>query len=175
MLAKHRKSASVDKEVLPDRQRRILSFLEDMPVGVLSTVNPNGDPHGVVIYFVVDSDFNTYFVTRDATRKYDNLKHRSHTMLTVFDPATHTTAQITGIAKEIKDDYQINEIANHMVQANFKVSDLDMPPITKLYAGEIVAFKLKPVQIRMAVYARPESGGYKELFESIECFSLRDG
>lgn len=174
MSTKHKKTRSVDETTLSDKQQRILRFLEDMPVGVLSTVSPDGDPHGVVIYFVVDGDFNVYFLTRDETRKYDNLKHHNHAMLTVFDPATHTIAQIIGRAKEIEDSYQINKIANKMVQANFKVSEVDMPPITKLDAGECVAFKIEPVQIRMAVYARPESGSYNELFESIESFNLRD-
>lgn len=165
---------SADEAALSDKQQRIRGFLEDTAVGVLSTVDPNGDPHGVVIYFVVDGDFNIYFLTRAATRKYDNLKHHDHAMLTVFDPGSQTTAQIIGKAEEINNNEQVNEIANQMVQASFKTSDSDIPPITKLDAGESVAFKLEPVQIRMAVYARPESGTYNDLFESIESFNLRD-
>lgn len=175
MAAPHRKAArSADDEALSDQQQRILSFLEDTPVGVLSTVDPNGNPHGVVIYFVIDGNFNVYFLTRAETRKYDNLKHHNHAMLTVFDPESQTTAQITGRATEVEDSYQVNEIANQMVQASLKTSEAEVPPITKLSAGEAVAFKIEPVQIRMAVYARPESGDYKELFESIESFNLRD-
>ncbi len=175
MSAKHKQTKrSVDKTALSDKQQRILAFLEDIPVGVLSTVDPNGDPHGVVIYFVVDGDFNIYFLTRAETRKYDNLKHHNHTMLTVFDPQNQTTAQVTGRAEEVKDNYQVNQIANKMVEANFKASELDIPPVAKLNAGEAVAFKIVPVQIRMAVYARPESGDYTELFESLESFNLRD-
>ncbi len=174
MMFSHNKTSQADKAALSDKQQRILSFLEDTPVGVLASVDPNGDPHGVVIYFVIDGDFNVYFLTRAETRKYDNLKRHNHAMLTVFDPQSQTTAQITGRAEEITDNYQINQIANKMVEANFKASESDVPPITKLNAGEAVAFKIVPVQIRMAVYARPESGDYKELFESIESFNLHD-
>lgn len=173
MWSKHKKARqAADSPELTDKQQRILSFLEEKPIGVLSTVDPNGNPHGVVVYFVIDGDFNVYFLTKARTRKYDNLKHHNHATLTVFDPASQTTAQITGVAEEIKDNYQVNEIANKMVEASFKVSEVDVPPITKLDAGAAAAFKLKPVQIRMAVYARPESGDYNELFESIESFNL---
>lgn len=174
MSAKHSKKKNAEQTLLSDRQQRILSFLEDTPVGVLSSVDPNGDPHGVVIYFVIDGDFNVYLLTRAETRKSDNLKHHNHVMLTVFDPQNQTTAQITGRAREIEDDYQVNEIANQVLQASFKVSDSEVPPIAKLDAGESVAFKIEPVQIRMAVYARPEFGDYRELFESIESFNLRE-
>jgi hypothetical protein len=48
-----------------------------------------------------------------------------------------------------------------------------MPAIEKLEAGKYVAFVIQPVQVRMAVYARPDPGEYTELFETVEGSELR--
>ncbi len=156
-----------------DRQERIFGFLKACPVGVLSTVTADGNPHGAVVYFTIDEDFVVSFVTKAQTRKYDNLMHHNHVTLTVFDQQTQTTAQIIGKAVEIKDGYDINVIAGAILTASMKTSDGGLPPISKLSAGEFVGFKIKPDQIRMAVFGRPDPGDYSELFETIESFELK--
>lgn len=157
-----------------DREERIYRFLKSCPIGVLSTVTADGDPHGAVIYFTIDKDFAVSFVTKGQTRKYDNLKHRSKVTLTVFEPQTQTTAQIIGQAEEIKDSYEINQVAGAILAASMKTSDGGLPPISKLSAGEFVAFTIKPDQIRMAVFGRPDPGDYSDMFETIESFELKD-
>jgi uncharacterized pyridoxamine 5'-phosphate oxidase family protein len=168
---KHQTPTPVASEY-SDRKQRIHDFLSQTAVGVLSTVNPDGEPHGVVIYFNINTDFGITFLTRAGTRKYDNLKHHNHLMLTVFDLRTQTTAQITGRAIEITDNYEVNQVAAGMLATSLKISEPGLPPITKLEAGDYVAFTIHPVQIRMAVYARPDPGEYTELFESIESFEF---
>ncbi len=157
---------------LSDRNQRIYDFLWENPVGVLSSVTPNGDPHGVVIYFTINHDFTITFLTRRLTRKYDNITRHKHVTLTVFEPVTQAVSQIIGMAEEVRDQQEINDVANRMLRANFRASEVALPPITKLEAGELVAFRIYPVQIRMAVYARPETGSYADLFESIESFDF---
>lgn len=168
---KHRAPSTIASKY-SDRKQRIHDFLSQTAIGVLSTVNPDGEPHGVVIYFNINADFGITFLTRSGTRKYDNLKHHNHLMLTVFDVVTQTTAQITGRAVEITDSYEINQVAASMLAISLKISEPGLPPITKLEAGDYVAFTIQPVQIRMAVYARPDPGEYTELFESIESFEF---
>ena len=157
-----------------DKKQRIYDFLKENPVAVMSSIDPNGNPHGVVIYYNINKRFEITFVTKAETRKYDNLKHHSHVMLTVFDQQTQSTVQIVGKAIEITDSYEVNIAANNMVQASMKTTEAGMAPLLKLEAGPYVAFKIEPVQIRMAVYARPDLGKYAELFESIESFELRE-
>jgi general stress protein 26 len=155
-----------------DKKQRIYDFLSGNPVAVLSTVTPDGDPHGAVIYFSIDKQFVVSFLTKSGTRKYDNLKHNDHAMITVFEPHTQTTVQLTCKATEITDPYKINLVAQKNMNASVKTSDGGIPAIIKLDAGDCVAFWLKPVQVRMAVYARPDSGDYTELFETLEPFEL---
>lgn len=163
-----RKTASM----FTDREWDIYHFLFAHPVGVLSTVTPDGDPHGAVIYYSIDRSFNISFLTKDRTRKFDNITHHDHVTLTVFDPATLFTAQITGVATKIADSEAINAVANAVLKACLATSKTGVPPITKLQAGDYVGCNIKPVLIRMATYAVPVSGSYPELFESIESFDL---
>ncbi len=168
----HRKHSATSEPKFSDRQQRIYSFLREQRVGVLSTVTPDGDPHGVVIYYDIDKNFKATFLTRSQTHKYDNLKHRNHVMLTVFDLKTQTTVQITGKAVELTGSDEINKVAGATLATSLKTSDGGLPPSSKLEAGDFVAFRIDPVLIRMAVYARPGHGDYEELFESIESFDL---
>lgn len=159
---------------LTDREQRIYDFLKSCPVGVLSSVTPDNEPHGSVIYFTVDQNFVVSFVTKSETRKYDNITRHRNITLTVYEPNSQTTAQIIGKAQEIKDNYEVNLVAGAILAASMKMSDEGLPPISKLSAGEYVGFKVEPDQITMAVYSRPDSGDYTELFETIESFELRD-
>ena len=157
-----------------DTETRIYEFLRDTAVGVLSSVTPNNDPHGAVIYFGIDRKFVVSLLTKSETKKYNNIMHNKHVMLTVFDTVTQTTVDLTGVAEEVSDPYQVNEIAQMNLQASMKSSYGGIPPISKLEAGAFTAFVIKPVLVRMAVYARPDSGGYGELFESVSSFELKD-
>lgn len=158
---------------LTDRQRRIFSFLQLNPIGVLSSVTPDGNPHGAAIYFSVDKRFNVFFITKNGTRKHDNLQHNDHVMLTVFEPITQTTAQITGTATALTEPAAIAAVAGEVLEVSLKTSSAGPPPIAKLQAGSYVAYTITPVQIRMATYGDPGRGNYSDLFESIESFELK--
>ena len=157
---------------LSERQRRIYQFLADNPVGVLTTVDPNGDPHGVVIYFTIDKQFNLAFLTKTGTKKHDNLVRNDKIMLVVYEPVSQSIAQVIGNAHKIKSNYEINQVAQLIFEASLKTSEAGVPPINKLQAGTYTAFVIKPVQIRMAVYEHPDDGDYSQIFESIESFEL---
>ncbi|HEX7633175.1 MAG TPA: pyridoxamine 5'-phosphate oxidase family protein [Candidatus Saccharimonadales bacterium] len=166
--------SATKKSSFSDRKQRFYDFLKENPVGVLSTVTPDCDPHGVVIYYTVDKNFEISFLTRVGTRKHDNIKHHNHVMLTVFEPRTQTTLQLKGIAHVVKDSYEVNGIAGAILAASLKTSDAGLPPITKLEEGPYVGYRITPKQARMAVFARPDSGEQAELFESIESFEMNE-
>jgi len=159
---------------LSDRRQRMYNFMHNHPVAVVSTTDPDGNPHGAVIYYAVEKSLTVRFLTKQQTRKYDNLKHNSHMMLTVFDPRTQTTLQYEGVAVERGGQNATNEVATELFETPLKTSDSGLPPLAKLQAGPFTTFRVEPVQIRMAIYGRPDTGDYNELFESIESFELED-
>lgn len=165
----------VDVNKLPERQRRIYAYLKDNPVAVLSTCDPNTGPHGTVIYFDVKPNLDIHFLTRVQTQKHENLLHDDRVMLTVYEPISQTTAQVSGRAVEIRDDYEINGIAGTILARSLKLSGGGLLPITKLRAGPYTAYKVEPSQVRMAMYANAEPGDYEALFDSIESYELNEG
>lgn len=150
-----------------ESNQRIYDFLKMHPIGVLATVDPNGNPHAAAIYYAINDEFTVTFMTKRDTKKHDNLLHNNHVMLVVFEAFTQTTAQIIGIAKDISDTSEAEAVYKNMVQAAERTSDSGVPPISKLYAGNYVAYQIEPVQIRMAMFIRPDSGGY-DMFETID-------
>lgn len=145
---------------------KIMNFLKSNPVGVLSTVGEGGVPHGSVVYFSIDEDMLITFTTKDHTIKHKNISKDSHVMLTVFEAGSQSVVQVEGTAVDVTGTLE-SEIAFHDTFQNaVKTSNSGIPPISKLVAGKYVAYVLKLKEIRMAVYARPDPGGY-EMFETI--------
>ncbi len=163
-----------DNQPLSERQQRIHDFIGSNHAGVLASVDPNNEPHGVVIYHTIDKEFNVSFLTKKGTKKYDNLVRNDHVVLVIFEPSSQTVAQVIGKAHEITDGYEINRVAAAVFMTSLKTSEGGIPPIAKLNADEYVAFRIMPVQVRMASYARPDPGDYDTIFESIESFELKD-
>jgi uncharacterized protein YhbP (UPF0306 family) len=158
---------------LTERQDRIYSFLKGNGVGVLASIDPTGMPHATVIYHTIDQDFTMWFLTKTNTNKHANLLRDNRVMLVVFDPVSQTTAQVSGNAFEVRNGQAINDIAAAIFMTSLKTSQGGIPPIAKLNAGEYTAFKIKPEEIRMASYIRPDSGEYESIFESLESFELK--
>jgi len=150
-----------------ESNKGIYDFLKSHPIGVLATVDPNHNPHAVVIYFSVDEEFMITFITKRGTKKSDNIERANHVMLVAYEASSQTTAQITGLAEEIVDAVAAKKAFKNMLQAAEQTSESGDPPITKLYAGQYIAYRIKPIQIRMAVFIRPDPGGY-DMYETIE-------
>lgn len=160
-----------EQQTLSVRQKRIYDFLSQQHIGVLSTVTPDGNPHGVVVYFVVDPDFTIHILTKTGTRKYDNLMHNNHVLLTVFDTKMQATAQITGVAMEFSGIHTVQHVAD-AIYAKLGELHKGLPPIMKLQANVFTTFTITPVQIRMALYMNSKPGSYEDMFTSVESFDL---
>lgn len=168
MNAQHNKT-------LTERQRRIYDFLRTNRTGVLASVDANGEPHGVVIYYTIDKNFKVSFLTRAGTKKYDNIRRHNHVVLVVYDAQAQTSAQILGKAIEVRDSTTVNTVAEAVFLGGITTGENVILPVAKLEAGEYVAYSIIPDQIRLAVYAQPNVTEPGNVFESIESFELHDG
>lgn len=162
----------VKDRAFPEREQRIYDFMTANPIGVLSTVGPDGDPHGVVVYYDIGPDFCVLFLTRRGSKKYDNLIHDPRVMLTVYETKTQTTVQVVGTASEITDSSEINGVADRILALSLRAGGSGVLPVAKLDSGEYTGFRIRPVQVRLAVYAWQGRESRDPLFESIESFDL---
>ena len=162
------------QKTLTERQQRIYDFMCSNSVGVLASIDTHGSPHGTVIYHTVDTAFNVSFLTKKHTNKYANLLRNSQVVYVIFEPESQTVVQVVGEALEVYDSSEVNGIAAAIFMTSLNTSEGGIPPIAKLNAGEYAAFRIVPKQVRMACYARPDSGDYDKIFESLESFELTE-
>jgi hypothetical protein len=172
MFGTFRADKRIDVEAFSERKRRVYDFLQQNQIGVLSTVSPNGDPHGTVLYFSLAKDFTVTFLTRTGTRKFDDLSLHKQVVLTVYEAESQTTVEIFARAEQLTDGSEINAVAARTLATSMKTSGAGLPPIVKLREGAYTAFRLHPTQIRMAIYSRPDPGEYADLFEVLESFEI---
>lgn len=150
-----------------ETNQEIYDFLKANPVGVLATVDPNGDPHATVVYFSVNDDFEVSFTTKRDTQKHDNIQHHNHVQLAVYEAASQTIVQITGEANDITDSEEAQDVFKATIESSMRTSLAGVPPVSKLQAGYYVAYRMKPKQIRMAVFSRPRTES-DELYKTID-------
>lgn len=159
------------KHRLSERQQNIYDFLKNNPVAVVSTASKSGNPHGAVVYFYVDNNLDVYFVTKDQTHKFQNIKENNHVMLTVFDAQSQTVCQIEGATEIVSDQALADDVIGKILKITLKISREGEPPLSKL-DGEYITLKIHPDNIKYSVYARPKPLNKDELFESIGWFEL---
>lgn len=146
---------------------QIYGFLKANRTGVLSTVNPEGDPNASVIYFTVNDIFELTFTTKRDTRKHDNIQHNNHVQLTVYETGTQTMVQVTGVAQDVSDTPESQAIFRGTLEAALNTSLAGIPPVSKMDAGYYVAYRLQPKQIRMAVFSGAK-GDLREMFKTLD-------
>lgn len=132
--------------------QEVYNFLNANPIGVLATTTKSGDPHGTTVYFKIDEDFNLYFLSKKDTKKVDNIKHNNNVMLVVFEPLKQINIQVSAVAKEVTDEESSGEIFKQILEITRQTSTAEIPPISKLFAGHYVAYKLVPKKISYSVY-----------------------
>lgn len=155
------------KRPLSETISRVRDFLRGHPVGVLTTVHVDGGPYATVVYFSVDNELNIFFTTKRNTKKHENIKRNSEVAMVSYEAFSQTMVQVSGRVVEATDAAEIKKAFKEMVRASIRTSINDVPPISRLYAGYYVVYKLSPKQINMATFSYPVSEN-SNMFETVE-------
>ena len=78
-----------------------LLFLKENTLAVISTVSIENTPESATIYYVVDDNFNFYFMSETNSRKVNNFRANPHVALVIGTENAPVTAQVEGEVKEI--------------------------------------------------------------------------
>lgn len=135
-------------------------------VATVATMNDDGTTHLSAVYYYIDETFTLSFATKRKTVKHRNLLNDNRVELLVFDERRQLTIQITGNAHEVTDKKLENTIVEYM-HWTASQNDYASPPISKLKAGSYVAYQVRPKKISMALFLRPQAGGY-DMFETLD-------
>jgi len=132
----------------------LLRFLKKANLGTIATVNGDNKPDAATIRYIVKDNLDIFFLTKKETGKYKNIQRQSEVVLIVTNAEEPETVKVRGNAFPVTDDPNIiSEIVTTLAQSEKFIADLDkFLPIIKRDAGEIVAMKIRPHEIRMSKY-----------------------
>lgn len=140
-----------------DPRTEALRFLKSHQAGVLATVGQGGQPHASAVYYIVDENFNLYFLTQSSSRKAQAIAANPRVAFTVGTQDVPQTVQLEGIAEEIHyqdtKDEKMTQLAEVLMSASTYFA-----PVTKLDPASIILVWIQPKWVRWADYATAVHG-----------------
>lgn len=135
-----------------DMYRKIRTYIDNNPIAILGTTSPNHSPYGAVVYACADPNSPiVYFITKQATAKYQNLRERNQVSLTIVNPYENSTLQASGIAFDITDALTIDMVMERITREHASAKEW-LPPIAKLRAGAYAIVGIELTQARLAQF-----------------------
>lgn len=109
-------------------------------VGVLSTMGGYGQPQAASMYFIFDSALNIFFITRESSRKYKNIKRNPRVAFVVSTENPPATIQFEGEAQEVTDPHEVNEYFTRLVALASEKNAI--PPVSQIDDGKMMFMKI---------------------------------
>lgn len=147
-----------------NKKEEALAFLKQRTTGVLATVE-GGKPHASTVFYVCDDDFNIYFVTLFASRKFQAVRGNPVVAFTVSDRDVPQTVQIEGVAAELTHNDEKRAHMADLVKV-LTANSRYYAPLTRLDPSEIVMLWIKPSWVRWGDFASAVSGN-EHIFSEI--------
>lgn len=130
----------------------IRTYVDHHPIATLGTINPDGSPHGAIVYVCADGTRPTvYFITKQATRKYKNLIERHQVSITIVNPSENSTLQANGRTFEVQEPVVIDTVMKRIADEHVSAKEW-LPPIAKLRAGAYVIIGIELTHARLAQF-----------------------
>ncbi|OGL30437.1 hypothetical protein A3F37_01000 [Candidatus Saccharibacteria bacterium RIFCSPHIGHO2_12_FULL_41_12] len=130
-----------------------LKFLKEHEVAVLSTTDKKGMVSGAIMYYLVANNL-IYIITRSETTKAHNIFGHGQVALTVYEPSSLKTAQVSGIA-EVENDADTRKIIfDQMIKSKHYREGESFPPVTKFTDGSYVVIRITPKDIKYRDFSK---------------------
>jgi hypothetical protein len=137
-----------------------LNFLQEHPLGVLTTLSGAMLPESSAVYFAAKPDLSCLFTTKTRTRKFANIENGSPAVLFSFSEDHLASAELRGRVEVVLDTM---EIAHAIEAMNGVVSSRKagywVPPIAQIEAGEYVVCRLIPEAVRFSRFVQDLTSG----------------
>ena len=148
----------------------ITSTIENHSEGVLTTINADGTPSSSVVTLHKFNDYHYFFMTKDTTKKYDNLEMNPNVTFMVFDPFSRTELEIKGIVEYVWDD-RTRRRALRIIDHDAKKGSHHTSPYVST-EDAFALFKIHPHSMHLTTFWDRGSG--PEMFQTTIEFSVTD-
>ncbi len=139
--------------------RKIKAYIDQNPIATLGTVGGAGTPSGAIVYVCTDPRDHpiVYFLTKQQTEKYKNLRDYHQVSLTIVNPAENSTLQAKGRAFDVEDAMMIDLVMEKIAHDHVSAKEW-LPPIAKLRAGAYVIVGIELTYARLAQFQGMDIG-----------------
>ena len=148
----------------PDSVSTITEYINNHPLAVISTIDPDGKPYGTTLYAASDDQLNVYFITKTETHKSRYINLNPNVALTFTGEDHQTTLQLSGQAIELSTAEEGSTAFHALDSIRHHHQDFRLP-ISKLQAGPYIVYK---VIVSHALLTQYESPGHAEGVNKIE-------
>jgi general stress protein 26 len=143
-------------------KEKVLAFIHEHPMAVLSTVSDDNQPWGSAIYCVADEDLMFYFVTREQTLKYNNIAKNPKVALTFADSDSQKEVQLTGVASNVDLQHITDVVFKKLARARPHGHGNWVPPIVKVHRGDWMVLCITPDKLLYADFKERKTNAYEE-------------
>lgn len=148
-----------------NKDDKAFQFLRDNNVAVVTTADKDGNPQGASVYYVVDGNYNFYFVTSKKTKKFENIQENNSVGIVVGFGPDLETIQGGGTAKEIGDKDDQKEKVSRLAESA-DISDGGHWPVTELSTME-EGYALIKLELDWLSYMNLMENGEEDPYEKI--------
>ena len=137
-------------ENMDKKQKDVYEFLSQHKLAVVSSVAPDSTASGAAVYYVVDDDFNFYFLAHVDSQKYKNLKQNPSAAITVVDDYKQTTIQGGGTVTEVEIGDEHDTAYRKLALIHPPGQFAWVPPVSKIHTSAIALLKLTPSRMLLS-------------------------
>ncbi len=142
--------------------KQIRSFLKTHDLAVIATCSKSGQPEAATIGYLVDENFNFFFLTKPDSRKIKNILENPKVALVIGTTSGINTIQVEGEAQIIQQkDVGFEE----MLLKTTRIGALYYGPLLKMEGGDFVTVRIKTTWLRFLDF--DELNGKEEFFQLI--------
>jgi len=158
-------TTSVKKFSSPETEEMIVSFLQNHPQGVLTTIEEYGSLQSSVVTTHMLEGYHLAFMTKFETRKFKNIENNPIISFMTFDQFSRTELEIEGVAQAVRNKKEEKEILD-TIKRNKEGGSWHISP----YVSEddnYVLFIIYPKKAHMTTYWEKPTGvdAYHEFIE----------
>lgn len=130
-----------------------MDFLRSHDLGVLSSIQRTGAISGSAVYYTVIND-RPHFITKESSRKADNILSNQHVAFTVFDEMKLQTIQIQGIVEQIRDTTDEQFAMTDILRPRTYEDGSHKAPLLRMGTDDITAYRIIPTNYTFTDYGK---------------------
>ncbi len=119
-------------------------LLDEVPVGVISTVSQEGKPMSAVVYYYRDDEGNLFFLTKTESRKFGNFQSTPLCSMLVLDSVKMRTLEVEGTVEIILDSGELMEATKKIVERTHLTEHAGWMPVLQTEGMNLALIKIMP-------------------------------